>query len=367
MKMIHCADLHLDSRMNSNLTGEKAKERKTELLGTFVRMVDFASEHDVRAILIAGDLFDTKRISALARNTVYETITSHPGILFFYLPGNHEEDAFLASIPSMPENLKTFGDSWTIYEGHNVTVAGAVMTGDNAGALYASLQEDPSRFNIVMLHGQIADYPSSGSDTPVIAVSELRDRNISYLALGHVHQHQEGKLPPSGIWCYPGCLEGRGFDETGEHGFVLLDIDTKALRVNTTFVPFARRRLYAPEVDVTGCMSTLQMIDRAGKVLDSPGAPGPDDLVKLVLTGEVDISCEKNPLLIDEHFAQDYYFFRTDDRTKLAVDYRDFALDASLKGEFVRTVQMDATLTEKEKAEVIRCGIQALSEEEIEV
>ena len=35
MKLIHCADLHLDSDMTSNLTKEKAKERRTELLVTF--------------------------------------------------------------------------------------------------------------------------------------------------------------------------------------------------------------------------------------------------------------------------------------------------------------------------------------------
>ena len=54
MKLIHCADLHLDSRMTSNLSGEQAKERKTEILGTFQRMIDYARKNGVRAILIAG-------------------------------------------------------------------------------------------------------------------------------------------------------------------------------------------------------------------------------------------------------------------------------------------------------------------------
>ena len=35
MKIIHCADIHLDSKMSANLTKEKARERKTELLTTF--------------------------------------------------------------------------------------------------------------------------------------------------------------------------------------------------------------------------------------------------------------------------------------------------------------------------------------------
>lgn len=61
MKIIHCADIHLDSKMSANLTKEKARERKTELLTTFQNMVTYGAEQGVAAIIIAGDLFDTKK------------------------------------------------------------------------------------------------------------------------------------------------------------------------------------------------------------------------------------------------------------------------------------------------------------------
>ena len=32
MKIIHCADLHLDSQMTANLTKEQARERKREII-----------------------------------------------------------------------------------------------------------------------------------------------------------------------------------------------------------------------------------------------------------------------------------------------------------------------------------------------
>lgn len=44
MKFIHCADLHLDSKMSANLDKERAKERRSEILDTFVRMVRYASK-----------------------------------------------------------------------------------------------------------------------------------------------------------------------------------------------------------------------------------------------------------------------------------------------------------------------------------
>ena len=45
MKIIHCADLHLDSKMESNLDREAASMRRDELLDTFERMVTYAAEN----------------------------------------------------------------------------------------------------------------------------------------------------------------------------------------------------------------------------------------------------------------------------------------------------------------------------------
>ena len=38
MKIIHCSDLHLDSKMQSNLSKEQAKERRNEILITFQKI-----------------------------------------------------------------------------------------------------------------------------------------------------------------------------------------------------------------------------------------------------------------------------------------------------------------------------------------
>ncbi len=109
MRILHCADLHLDSRMSSNLDKEKARERKKELLLTFERMVDYAASHQVDAILIAGDLFDTRNISATARHAVWDAVCGHPEITFFYLQGNHDTEHFFSDREELPENLRLFG------------------------------------------------------------------------------------------------------------------------------------------------------------------------------------------------------------------------------------------------------------------
>ena len=46
-----------------------------------------------------------------------------------------------------------------------------------------------------------------------------------YLALGHIHYNVVEPLDSRGVYAYSGCLEGRGFDETGEKGFVLIEVE----------------------------------------------------------------------------------------------------------------------------------------------
>ena len=62
MKILHCADIHLDSAMTANLDKDKARERRSELLASFKDMVGYAVKECIGVIIIAGDLFDTRNI-----------------------------------------------------------------------------------------------------------------------------------------------------------------------------------------------------------------------------------------------------------------------------------------------------------------
>ena len=366
MRLIHCADLHLDSKMTTNLTKEKARERKAELLNTYDRMLRYAVKNRVEAIIIAGDLFDAKNVSAAARNAVKDGIINHPEILFFYLKGNHDADSFLGSLEEIPDNLKLFGDKWTTYplkEGR-IRITGVELSPENAGNIYNDLALDRECFNILVLHGQEAEVASS-SDTDVISLKKLKNKGIDYLALGHIHTYKLEDLDSRGKYCYPGCLEGRGFDECGEHGFVLLNVDIKSGTFSQEFVPIAGRQLYALEVDVSECMTTSDIAGRIQNTLEHVKISD-RSLVKLLLTGEVDVECEKNIDFLTKKFEPEFYSLKIADETRLRVDYKAFSLDESLKGEFVRLVEAAGDLDPSQKSTVIRYGIRALAGEELE-
>lgn len=366
MKIIHVADLHLDSKMNANLDKEKSKERKAEILHTFSRLVDYAVDNDVMHILIAGDMFDRKTITAGTRNTVYEIIKANPQICFYYLKGNHDMDGFLSSIQEIPSNLLTFGSEWKSYaldKENSVTLTAIELDKDNSQIAYSALVLNDSDINIVMMHGQETENGSTDK-AEIINLRALKNKSIDYLALGHVHSYKEGELDGRGAWCYPGCLDPRGFDETGEHGFVLLDVDVLSRKVAREFVKFSSRELTERHIDVSGGETSTYAIEKIDdELMKNPISSR--NLVKFVLEGTVSIDALFDTEYISKHYEEDYYFTKVYDRTTLSVDYRDYLLDESLKGEYVRLVMNDESLSDDDKAHIIKCGLTALEGGEV--
>ena len=301
MKLIHCADIHLNSSLSTHLDGDKQKQRRTEILHTFLRMVDYAAEQSVDGILIAGDLFDTKKVDRATGNAVLSAITGHPEILFFYLRGNHDADGFLQSLDEIPDNLKLFGDTWRYYaweeDGATIVITGAESSARNAQTLYTSLRLNPKHINLVMLHGQETPYASgAGRDAEQIPLALLQNKGIDYLALGHIHTYKREQLDARGIYVYPGCLEGRGFDECGIHGFCLLEVDVAHHKIQDTFVPFASRRLWEASVDVSVCASGVDILDAIKETLQEMQVQTAD-LVKVCLTVRLDLQGGKLRIL----------------------------------------------------------------------
>lgn len=365
MKLLHCADLHLDSKMNANLDRKRARERRWELLHTYERMIAYANERQIPYLLIAGDLFDTANISATTRNAVRSSIRQNPQITFFLLKGNHDAGSFLEEWEDLPANLKLFGTEWTQYAlgDGSVILTGRELTEESSEMTYHKLILDPRQFHIVTLHGQIVE--SQGvSSWDTIPLKALRNRNIDYLALGHVHAFQEGKLDGRGSYCYPGCLEGRGFDECGDHGFVVLDIDERTGTCTREWVSFAARNLYTVKVDVTGCETSARMAQRIDERLQAVDCSS-RSLLKIVLTGEIDVTGEKDLEYLTARMQNSYYYVKICDETRLRLHAEEYLSEESLKGEFVRTVMKREDLSEEDRMAVIRYGLQALAGEEI--
>ncbi len=362
MKIIHCGDLHLDADLRTRFDAARAAERRAELLDTFRRLCRYAKKEGVSAVLICGDLFDTGAPSPSAVRTVEDLILDCEGILFFYLRGNHDSLSVLFKTREKPENLILFDENWTSWElsGGPAGSRCVCITGrEPGGAPFSSPALDPSCLNIVMLHGQIREGYTS-PDPESVPLGALRGCGIDYLALGHLHHYRSFALDERGLGAYCGCLEGRGFDECGQCGFLLIETDGPGLHITSRFVPFASRALYSVSCDVSGALSDTQLYERISRALDASPACE-NDLVRLELTGELEYGCSPDPAFIEKEWEGRYHYFAYKDSSVPVIHSEDFLCDASLKGEFVRVVSAADGLSKQDRTRILRCGLRALS------
>lgn len=430
MKIIHCADIHLGSGFSYIEDPVKRRERQDELLETYRRMFRYAVLNEIEAIIIAGDLFDTDQVAAPIMGAVIREIIDHPDISVYYLKGNH--DVNIKSGMENITNLHCFTDEVKVYGLHNnelsddihnlyddrdvirslhnsnatrndrvnVNIAGVELTCGNRDSFYNELDFAPEDFNILVLHGQL--YENGGSDELAINKRLLQHRNIDYLALGHIHAYRSGGIDTRGIYCYPGCLEGRGFDECGPHGFVVLDIDTANGTCKRSFVEFARRKLYENQVDITNTVSGAEILNSVEKSLDNSRCLE-QDMIKVELTGTVDQELLPVCAYIKKVLSDRYYYIKVKDSTKKTISlhnntktyslhknkqiddlslknmslnrtyFKDMAMDdrsgmydwVSFRKMFTDTVMSKTDIHEADREEIIRLGIMALNGEEL--
>lgn len=112
IKILHTADVHLDSPLRSlALRDAELREKvQTSSRTALTRIVETAISEDVAALLIAGDLFDGAERSARTAAFLMlqlERLRAR-GIRVFYIKGNHDAENPLTGELSLPDNVHVF-------------------------------------------------------------------------------------------------------------------------------------------------------------------------------------------------------------------------------------------------------------------
>ena len=322
MKIIHISDLHIDSKMETNFSAIQSKQRNNEILVSFEKLFDIMEKENVSAMIIAGDMFDTKKISSKAFTYVLELIKKHPNKKFFYVSGNHDnETKMLESSEEIPNNLIIFDKEFSKFGlSKNVMIGGIRLTSTNVVDLGKQINFDENSLNICVLHGMLTK-STSNVNNENIYIGEIKDKNIDYLALGHIHSYSSGKIDNRCTYVYSGCLEPRGFDEIGDKGFVMIHIDEEAHKISHEFVPHAMRKFVEINTDITDLSNPKQILD---KVLENLENTSKNDIVKVNIIGEYDESTTKGLDLVSSELNQRYYFAKVKDRSRLKISISSF-------------------------------------------
>lgn len=361
VKIVHGADFHLDSPFRG-LTPEQAVQRRREQRELLDRLAVLCRERETDILLLAGDLLDSA-------STFYETnqalaaALERTGARVFIAPGNHDFYQSRSPYAAMawPDNVHIFTGGW---ERVPLPELGCVVYGAAFTAPWQeeslldgfTPEEDGELKRLMVVHGEV-DAPR-GRYNPITS-AQLARSGMDYAALGHIHAASGLQRAGSTCWAYPGCPEGRGFDELGEKGVLCGTVGRREVRME--FVPLCKRKYEIVPVDVTGADSAAAAVERVLPRL------GREDICRILLTGESredNIDLEALTALLAGHCWQG----EVRDRTTLGRDLWARQGEDSLTGLFLQEMarRLEGCSEEERPAleRAVRFGISALEGED---
>lgn len=356
VKILHAADFHLDSAFGA-LSEERARQRRQECRQLVGRLVAYANDHGADLMLLPGDLFDGQRVYAQTTEELASELGRfHGGVII--APGNHDPYTHRSPYAKVlwPENVHIFTENTLQkleFPQYGCTVYGGAFTGTEAGEPEEFTAKDEG-VKILVLHGDVG---ATGSRYRSLTTAWLERTGVDYAALGHVHEHRGVQYAGATAYAYPGCPEGRGFDELGEKGFLFGTVDEG--RVDLQFVPFARRRYEIVTVDVTDA-------DAAQTAADALRGRE-EDIVRLVLTGEVD----KTPdtALLTQQLANFCWQLEVRNETRLRQDLWSGCGEDSLRGLFLANLREEYDRADEAGRaaieQAVRFGLAAMENREL--
>lgn len=341
MKLIHTADIHLDSPL---IGVADSKTRRMELLRSLDNLSQFANNNGVSAIIVAGDLFDEKFVAAKTVEAVAHII-SQSNAQWFVLQGNHGDSKPYERLKQLCPKVFLFSEEWQTYTMGNVAITAREL-GKNDASQWQNLQLNPKTYNILALHGDVDD-PSYG----LIDKNAIAALPINYVALGHRHTFKQMRFG-NVRGCYSGVPEPRGFDENCETGFVLIDTDLDKI----SFVPQHIRRVENKKLDVSTIADDWTLRQR---ILDCVADVSPQNYLNLEFVGQLSEGVRLGEIA-QETLLGRFFALRVRDATKLKLNLQELQKEVSLRGEFVKLAMQ---LDENERDEVLRLGLAALEGE----
>ena len=362
-RFVHAADLHLDSAFGA-LAPQQAAARRRESREMPFRLANYVNTHGIDLVLLAGDLLDGHGAFRETGEQLAQALGQMEAQVCI-APGNHD---FLGGgsvweTVDWPENVHIFREPrMTALELPELcaVVHGAAFTApEQAESLLAGFAAPADgRVHLGVLHGEID--PAENRYDP-LGKAEIAASGLAYLALGHIHKRTEPLRFGNTVCAWPGCPEGRGFNELGEKGFYQGTV-TDGGQVELAFVPFARHRYEILEVDVTG--KTPREAVEAALPPDTAR-----DLYRIILTGETG-EAGAGAEGLQEALADRFYALEVRDRTRVAEDIWARAEEDSLRGLFLRELRqkLDAAGSDEEREPVtqaVRFGLAALDHRDL--
>lgn len=384
LRILHLADVHLDRAFAGvGAYGEVAHRRREGLREALRRAGESARRLSCDAVTIGGDLYEHERAGPQTGAFLAELFSSWQPAHVFLAAGNH--DACLPGSVLLrtewPDNVHVFTEPelQPVALGDGVTLWGLshrdpAWTGD---PLDCPPVGGEGGVHLALFHGaELGSRPANKSIHGPFHAEHIRERGFTLALCGHYHRR---RLDAAIGLVYPGSPEPLTFDEEGDRGPVLVEIDGGG-RVRLEGLVTNRWQARQFECDVDGAEGAAQIYESirraAVETMRGLGAGrrvAPErTMLRLTLRGEVAAEVNVDTSVVEATItdATGAAVVRVRDLSRPSVDIAGATSDLTTRGEFTR-----AMLTELESEQdpsrraivedALRYGLQALSDVEV--
>ena len=297
-KFIHAADLHIESpykgvaQMNESL-GKSLVEHGVKAYETLIQT---ALDEEVDFMLIAGDSFDSESGSLSAQYRFVRGLErlNNAKIPTYIICGNHDPLKSWSKHLLLPANVTLFEADEV--QQHTVNKEGKAIA-EIYGVSFGEKEEfkplakkfhrnDTASFSIGLLHGTIAGNEAHMPYCP-FELNTLKASNMDYWALGHIHKREilSEKNP---LVVYPGNIQGRHFNETGEKGCSLVEVEHGKV-IRHEFISLSNIVYEYINLDVTGMESITEFFTTIENIKNEQTKQNQSYLLRIRLKGKSDL------------------------------------------------------------------------------
>ena len=349
MKFVHMADMHLDTPfIVLTNRADLGDIRRLDQRKAFKKIIEYIKQNEIKYLFIAGDLYDNEHIKLSTIEFINNLFKQIQDTHIFITPGNHDPyitNSFYAKY-KWSENVHIFTSEISIFETEEADIYGCgfddfYYSNENIEKIEI---KNKNKINILITHGTLNGSNAMERDYNPISKKALQNIGFNYVALGHIHKLDYNTEPNQTI-VYPGSTVSLGFDELGQHGVIVGNIEKSDLQL--TFMPVDEKEFKTYEIDVTNLTSMEDIAEKINELQISENV-----YYKIELIGRRKFDINKNTLI---KLIQNLNIIKIKDLTKIGYEIEKIANDNTLKGLFAKEILqlIDEGTISKEKLENI--------------
>ncbi len=353
MRFVHIADMHFDSPfVNLSEKDIMGDLRRLEQRKVFKKIIEYIEENNIKYFFISGDLYEHKYIKQSTIDYINKLFEEIPETNIYIAPGNHDpytKNSYYNKY-NWSKNVKIFGPKVEKIETQDANIYGYGFDDfycSDSGVENIEI-EQTEKPNILIIHGNIDGSTIEDMQYNSMSKKMLEEKGFDYVALGHIHKKDYNTEKNQKI-VYPGSTISLGFDELGEHGMIVGDVEKNKLE--TQFIKLDDKQFTKRELNVDNIYSKEELIEKINELEIEE-----NNYVEIILIGNRNFEINKYDLI---KYILNNNIIKIKDNTKIAYNLEKLENENTLKGLFIKEMnkKFKNAETEEEK-EIIEKSIE---------